>query len=384
MDMLRSVKLYPTVAQAWVADIGVSPATARDYLKTMRRFQGRIDAAHGDVRYAEITPEMVRDYVTTGDDGGPRSDRTRAKVLGNLHSLFAWAADPDLGFERVGNPAARLYADKCSRRSPRDVNRRVWLSVDQARTLIATTRGDGTDPLDQRDATMIALYLYTGLRVSELIRIRWAQVDFSAGKHGELVQVLRKGGKIVNVPLSAAARRELFAWRARVVEAVGGDVAELGIIPQTVSVFAGRSGLAVEPCRNDFAAAPGRRKGEERRAACPVCGKTVRILLSGRLWEHGRRPAGDETPRELRIIWRQRVTAAVSVRARIMLRAQAAGITHLRPHDLRRSFAGMLEDNGAPLREIQEALGHAHSITTERYLKQRPKLAAAAEALDFG
>lgn len=384
MDMLRGVKLYPTVAQAWVADIGVARSTQLDYLKTMRRFQGRMDAAAGDVRYGEITPAMVRDFVETGDDGYPRSDRSRAKALGNLHSLFGWASDPELGYDRIGDPTARLFANKCSRRSPADVHQRVWMTAPQVRALIATTRGDGTNPLDARDVMMIALYLYTGLRVSELIRIRWRQVNFAAGEYGELVQVLRKGGKVTNVPLNEAARRELFAWRARVIEAVGPDIADLGIVPKTVSVVAGRSGLGITPCRNGFVTTPGQRKGDERRAACPVCHKVVRINLSGRLWEHGRRPEGDVTPRELRILWKQRVTAAVSVRARIALRAEAAGITHLRPHDLRRSFAGLLEANGASLSEIQAALGHEHSITTERYLKQRQKLASATASLDFG
>lgn len=376
--MLRGAKLYPTVAEAWVADIGVAESTRADYLNTLRRFQGRIG---DDVRFEEITPEMVRDYVTTGDDGRPRADRSRAKILGAIHSVFAWAADPELPYQRIGNPAARLHADRCSRRSPRDVRRRVWLSAEQARMLVATTRGDGTDPLDQRDAVMVALYLYTGLRLAELIRIRWRQVDFSAGDFGMLVQVVRKGGKVTDIALNEAARRELFAWRARFVEAVGPAIDDLGIIPQARNAPAG--GLAgMVPCANDFRIDPAtRQKGQ--RAACPACGKEVRITAAGTLWEHGTRP-DSARDRHVTIVWKQRVTAGVSVRARIIDRATQAGIGHLRPHDLRRSLAGMLDDGGADLREIQAALGHAHTITTERYMKQRTRLAPAAAALDFG
>lgn len=381
-DNLRGAKLHPTIGAAWVADIGVSRQTGRDYLAHLGRFQRRLDGRRGDVRAVEVTAEDVRDYVELGDDGAARADRTRAHILGILYGVFAWASDPDLEYRIVGNPAARLRSQRTARRNPRDRNRRVWLAEAQARALVATTRGDGSDPLDQRDATMIVLYLYTGLRLSELIRVRWAQVDFAAAPHGALVQVARKGGKVVDVPLNEAARRELFAWRARFVEAVGPDIAGLGIIPQTRSTPAG--GLtAVVPCANSFRAAPGKRKAADRRAACPKCGKVVRIKADGRLWEHGTRP-GTDRGRELSIVWRQRVTAGVTVRDRIAKRAAAAGIAHLRPHDLRRSYAGILEDRGAPLQEIQEALGHAHSITTERYLKQRTRLAPAAAELDFG
>lgn len=329
--MLRGPKLYPTIAHRWVDDVGIKGVTRDDYLNVLRRLQNRV----GDKRFAEITPDDVRDYVEVGYHGTPRADRTRAHLLGVVWQVFDWAMDPDIDVELTANPAARLRAlARKSRRAPRDVNRKTWLSAERARALIATTRGDGTSAIDVRDAMMIALYLYTGLRLSELIRVRWRDVDFSSGAHG-VVNVVRKGGKPAQVPLNPAARRMLFEWRGRFVEAVGDDIGDLRIIPQT------------------------------------------RSLIVGSPLERPQR-------RELVIVWNRGVTAGVSVRDRITRRARAAGIDHLRPHDLRRSFAGMLEDAGTDMRDIQAALGHQQLATTERYLKQRTKLPAAAEALDFG
>lgn len=329
--MLRGPKLYPTIAHRWADDVGLKSITRDDYLNVLRRLQARV----GDKRFAEITPDDVRDYVEVGYHGKPRADRTRAHLLGVVWQVFDWAMDPDIDVELGANPAARLRAlARKSRRAPRDVNRKTWLSADRARTLIATTRGDGTSAIDVRDAMMIALYLYTGLRLSELIRIRWRDVDFSSGAHG-VVHVMRKGGKPAQVPLNPAARRMLFEWRGRFVEAVGDDIGDLRIIPQTRSLIVGS-------------------------------------------------PIERPQRRELVIVWNRGVTAGVSVRDRITRRARAAGIDHLRPHDLRRSFAGMLEDAGTDMRDIQAALGHQQLATTERYLKQRTKLPAAAEALDFG
>jgi integrase len=328
---IRGPGLHPTIAQRWVDDIGLHGQTREDYLNILRRLQAR----HPAKRFAEFTPDDIRDYVEVGYRGGPRADRTRAHLLGVVWQVYDWAMDPDVDVEVTANPAARLRAlARKTRRAPRDVNRKTWLSEERARALIATTRGDGSSPIDVRDAMMIALYLYTGLRLSELIRVRWGDVDFSSGRHG-VVHVVRKGGKPAQMPLNPAARRMLFEWRGRFIEAVGHDITGLRIIPQT------------------------------------------RSLIVGSPLERPQR-------RELVVTWTRGITAGVTVRERIALRARAAGIDHLRPHDLRRSFAGMLEEAGTDMRDIQAALGHAQLATTERYLKQRTKLPAAAEALDFG
>lgn len=328
---IRGPKLYPTATRQWVEDVGITGVTRDDYLNILRRFQNRV----GDKRMAEITADEVRDYVDIGYRGQPRADRTRAHLLGVVWQVFDWAMDPEVDLDVKANPAARLRAlARKTRRAPRDVNRKTWLSAERARTLIATTRGDGSSAIDVRDAMMIALYLYTGLRLSELIRVRWRDVDFSSGRHG-VVHVVRKGGKPAQIPLNPAAQRMLFEWRSKFVEAVGEEIEGLRIVPQVRSEIVGS----------------------------PL-----------------------ERPQQRRLVvrWNRGVTAGVTVRERIAVRARAAGIDHLRPHDLRRSFAGMLEDAGTDMRDIQAALGHQQLATTERYLKQRTQLPAAAEALDFG
>ena len=45
---------------------------------------------------------------------------------------------------------------------------------------------------------------------------------------------------------------------------------------------------------------------------------------------------------------------------------------HLRPHDLRRSYAAWLESLGTPLKEIQMLLRHENLATTDRYLDDSP------------
>lgn len=44
-----------------------------------------------------------------------------------------------------------------------------------------------------------------------------------------------------------------------------------------------------------------------------------------------------------------------------------AELGHVRPHDLRHTYASWLLQRGVPLAELSRLLGHAHSTTTERY-----------------
>jgi integrase len=53
------------------------------------------------------------------------------------------------------------------------------------------------------------------------------------------------------------------------------------------------------------------------------------------------------------------------------------GVTHLAPHDLRRTFAKLAHKGRAVLEQIQLSLGHASVTTTERYLGVRQDLADA-------
>jgi integrase len=64
---------------------------------------------------------------------------------------------------------------------------------------------------------------------------------------------------------------------------------------------------------------------------------------------------------------------------------RAAGIPEIRLHDLRHTFASQLVMQGAPLRVVQELLGHADISMTMRYSHLGPNAAVAyVQALDSG
>jgi integrase len=67
-----------------------------------------------------------------------------------------------------------------------------------------------------------------------------------------------------------------------------------------------------------------------------------------------------------------------AVRKAVRRSGERAGISCLRPHDLRRSLAGMLDARGVPLDQIQRVLRHSSVATTQRYLADNP-----AKAVDL-
>ena len=59
-------------------------------------------------------------------------------------------------------------------------------------------------------------------------------------------------------------------------------------------------------------------------------------------------------------------TAVYQIIERIALEA---GLGKLTPHDLRRTFAKLSREGGAPMETIQKTLGHSSIATTERYVQ---------------
>src|SRR4051812_10564840 len=71
-----------------------------------------------------------------------------------------------------------------SRQTPRrrrnaDVRSREYLTPDEVEQLLAAARGVGRH--GHRDATLILIAYRHGLRVSELVSLRWDQIDLKAG-----------------------------------------------------------------------------------------------------------------------------------------------------------------------------------------------------------
>jgi integrase/recombinase XerD len=109
------------------------------------------------------------------------------------------------------DPTLRIRSPRLPRRLPK------YLSEQQVETLLGAPDTDTT--LGLRDRAMLETLYATGLRVSELVGLKLAQVSFQMG----VVRVLGKGGKERLVPLGEEAIDWLQRFLAGVRTRLAGD-----------------------------------------------------------------------------------------------------------------------------------------------------------------
>lgn len=193
------------------------------YLGSIRDYSPRtIDAYRRDLaRWDEFwvehrgTPEVVLDDVSADDvraflgwcarQGLDR--RTIARRLAAVRGFFRHACRE--GWSR-SNPAQAIGVPQRGRKLPE------VLRADPLSALLDRYRErEGFFP--RREAALLELGYGAGLRVSEIARLAWSDVD----EAGPSARVLGKGQKERRVPLTRAASEALSAWSEEAASTLG-------------------------------------------------------------------------------------------------------------------------------------------------------------------
>lgn len=140
--------------------------------------------------FVDAEPEDVREYLVQLQRRRGLRRTTAARRLSAIRMLHRYLLREGL---TASDPTVTIDTPKIGRRLPH------VLSPDECRRLLEAPRLD--DPLELRDAAMIALMYATGLRVSELVSLRTGNVNFDEG----IVRVIGKGGKERIVPVARPA-----------------------------------------------------------------------------------------------------------------------------------------------------------------------------------
>lgn len=199
----------------------------------------------------------------------------------------------------------------------------LWLDLDQAQALVAQLESTAA-------RTAVLVKLSTGLRMGELLGLRWTDIDFD---------------------LQLIGLQQQLQWLSGV-----------GYTMRAVKTHRSRRPVSIDNDLVDILRAHKVRQNEVRLQAGDVW-KPNGYAFANDLGEH-------LTPDQVR---------------RTLLHAlRAAGLPQIRPHDLRHTHASVLLRLRTPMKVVQERLGHSSfAITADIYSHVAPDLQTQA-ASAFG
>jgi integrase/recombinase XerC len=185
----------------------------RDLAKLLRYMQER-----GLSSFDALDANAMRAFVATEHRAG-LAPKSLQRLLSSCRSLFRQLNREGM---LAGDPMLGVRGPKVRRKLPQ------VLDVDEASALVETDSGG---KLAVRDRAMLELFYSSGLRLSELVGLRWIDLDMDGGE----VRVLGKGSKTRIVPVGRHAVTALRALGAE--EGMQADSA----------IFRGRGGAPINP-----------------------------------------------------------------------------------------------------------------------------------------
>jgi len=203
---MTSPDLAPLVTAFFVrhltAERNVSPHTIaayRDTLKLFLRFAR--DAAHRPVatlRLADLTPELILQFLTYLETTRRNTVRTRNSRLAALHSFFRYVLD--------GDPALATLCQRVLAIPVKKTTRPVLGYLTDAELAHVLAHVDRATPAGERDYLLLALLYDTGARIQELLDLAPQECRLAAppfvrirgkGRRERLCPILPQTGRLI-------------------------------------------------------------------------------------------------------------------------------------------------------------------------------------------
>ena len=168
--------------------------SVRSYMRDLGHLRSL--AEESGIAPEKVSQELVEQLVA--QKSARTTPRTQARMLSGLTSFFNYLL---LNEQIESSPVQNIEAPKISRELP-DV-----LTIDEVDRLISMAATHQTNGV--RNAAMLEMMYSSGLRVSELVGLRFSDI-FSAEGY---VRVVGKGDKQRLVPISQAALERVVEYR---------------------------------------------------------------------------------------------------------------------------------------------------------------------------
>lgn len=179
----------------------LSAHTLRNYLSDLAQFQSFLRerelalGADGAVAAGKVDIHVVRAYLAS-----LAADRKKSSIgrkLAALKGFFRYLVTT----KRLDHdPLLLINSPKQEKPLPK------FLTVDDAFHLLDAVKLE--NGLDLRDRAVLEVFYSTGIRVSELVGLDWADIDVQLG----IVRVVGKGSKERIVPIGALALKSLESY----------------------------------------------------------------------------------------------------------------------------------------------------------------------------
>jgi len=182
-----------------------SPRTIAAYRDTLRMLfmfaQDRTGKTPSQLDVADVDAALVGAFLTHLEQERHNSARTRNTRLAAIHSLFRYAA---YRHPEHAQTIQRVLAIPSKRHDKREIDHLDSAEVD---ALLAAP--DRTTWIGRRDHMLLVLAVQTGLRVSELTHVTFADIELGTGAH---VRCHGKGRKDRATPLTRQTVALLKQW----------------------------------------------------------------------------------------------------------------------------------------------------------------------------
>ena len=212
--------IAPTLQQFFTGYlIGQKDASAHTiaaYRDTWRLLLAYLDEHHhrrpSSIDFTDLDAETITAFLADLETIRGNSARTRNARLAAIHSFFAYAAYRHPEHDELIRHVLALKGKNTTKTAIH------FLTDEEVDALLAAAPAIGW--VGERDRLIILALVGTGLRVSELTRLSWADVQLTRPAH---VAVHGKGRKDRITPLGSAAQQAFLEWRRRNIAASADD-----------------------------------------------------------------------------------------------------------------------------------------------------------------
>ena len=211
----RAVRFKEAAEQWFASKRHLRPWTRKNYRRSLDKV---LLPRFGHLKLAQITPDRIAQVIRDLEDEGLAA-ATIDNYLKPLNGTFVYAIRHGMV---TYNPVAALTPDDRPR-GPRRREHRIW-SPEDVQALLTACQQLAREPKSKYDYTpLIRTAIYTGLRIGELLGLRWGDVDLREGVINVQRQWTREGAlaepktpqAIRRVPLAPDMVKQLSALKLR-------------------------------------------------------------------------------------------------------------------------------------------------------------------------